>query len=237
MNKLSENIIAHNSLVELENNLSYTFKNKQLLKEALQHSSYVNEHPEMSLKNNERLEFLGDAVLNLVVGHLLMNYFQDMQEGYLSRMRATLVNEIRLAEVARKIDLPPHLLLGKGELHTNGREKSSILADTLEAIIAAIYLDDGFETSFQIVELHFSEFLKKVRSQDYKSELQEYVQGSLKLIPCYKVIHELGPDHKKTFKVELKIGDTLTTQGDGTSKKSAEQDAAEKALESLKKQP
>jgi hypothetical protein len=217
----------------LEKKLNYTFNDVALLQKALQHRSYVNEQSNNNLEDNERLEFLGDAVLNLVIGDLLMNQFPEVNEGDLSRMRATIVNEKQLAVVARQLDLQPHLLLGKGEIHTNGREKQSILADTVEAIIAAVYLDGSFDKAFQFIRNHFSKSLTRIRNNDYKSKLQELVQGIYKETPSYKVIQEVGPDHKKLFKVELVIDNVITTHGSGKSKKIAEQDAAKDAYESL----
>jgi hypothetical protein len=218
----------------LEKKLNYQFNNKELLRNALQHRSYVNEKSHAGLLDNERLEFLGDAVLNLVIGDLLMKQFPDVNEGDLSRMRATLVNESQLAVVARNLDLQPHLLLGKGEIHTNGREKQSILGDTVEAIIAAVYLDGGFEKGFEFVSFLFSKWLTQISNNDYKSKLQEHVQGVYKETPVYHVIEEAGPDHKKFFKVELVVGSIITSQGSGKSKKIAEQDAARIAYNQLK---
>ncbi|KPA18471.1 Ribonuclease III, bacterial [Candidatus Magnetomorum sp. HK-1] len=217
----------------LEKKLRYNFKDISLLQKSLQHRSYVNEQPDSQLEDNERMEFLGDAVLNLTVGDLLMKQFPEVNEGDLSRMRATIVNEKQLAEVARKLDLQPHLLLGKGEIHTNGREKQSILADTVEAIIAAVYLDGSFEKAYEFIENHFSKLLTRIRNNDYKSKLQEFVQGIYKETPTYKVIQEVGPDHKKFFKVELVIKNVINTHGSGKSKKIAEQDAAKEAYELL----
>jgi len=218
---------------ELEKKLNYTFRNEDHIQEALQHSSYVNENPDITIKDNERYEFLGDAVLNLVIGHLLMIQFPDVNEGDLSRMRAMIVNEKQLAMITRKLSLQEHLLLGKGEIQTKGHEKQSILADTLEAIIAAVYMDGGFEQAFKFIHHHFSFVLKQARIQDYKSELQEFAQGELKEIPVYKVIDEVGPDHRKIFIVELKIGE-LVSRGSGKSKKNAEQEAARLALIAFK---
>jgi ribonuclease-3 len=207
-----------------------------ILEEACRHSSYVNEQSLPGMRNNERLEFLGDAVLNLVVGHLLMQRFQDLPEGNLSRMRAGLVNEIQLAELAKKLHLGDYLLLGKGELQTHGRDKESILADTFEAVIAAIYLDGGFHAAFKFISAHFSKQIQSaeppVLSFDYKSKLQEIVQETHKITPVYKVIEESGPDHDKTFVVQIQI-DNVKAKGVGKSKKRAEQDAARSALEML----
>ena len=222
-------------LTVLENKLNYKFDDISLLQNALQHRSYVNEKNHLGLKDNERLEFLGDAVLNLVIGDLLMQHFPDVNEGDLSRMRATLVNESQLAVVARHLDLQPHLLLGNGEIHTNGREKQSILGDTVEAIIAAVYLDGGFEKGFEFVSFLFSNMLTQISNNDYKSKFQEYVQGIYKETPSYNVIQEAGPDHQKFFKVELVVENIITAQGSGKSKKIAEQNAARAAYVQLKK--
>jgi ribonuclease III len=225
-------------LSELEKTLQYIFKNRPYLEESLQHSSYVNEQAGSGLYDNERLEFLGDAVINLVVGHLLMKQFPDLQEGELSRMRAHLVNETQLAEVARDMDLGSHIRLGKGELQSEGQKKPSILADTLEALVAAVYLDGGFDAAFRIIASGFSGRIHRngdvMQNHDYKSQLQELVQTTQKNLPIYTVIREEGPDHDKTFQIGLKVGD-LVTHGTGKSKKSAEQAAAEKGLELLKR--
>ena len=224
------------ALDEFMKNLLYEFNNKNLLYEALSHSSFVNEQALTDMKDNERLEFLGDAVINLIIGHVLMKQYPDLKEGDLSRMRANLVNESRLAAIANTIDLGPYIQLGRGEIQTKGREKKSILADTLEAVIAAVYLDGGFDAAFKIIECHFKAHLSSIAAPtanlDYKSKVQEIVQGTQKVIPAYKVIHESGPDHDKTFCVQLTISE-IQTEGIGKSKKLAEQDAARKALEIL----
>jgi ribonuclease III len=218
---------------ECEKNLSYTFKNKQLLFEALCHSSYVNELPKQQLRDNERLEFLGDAVLNLVVGHLLMVQDPKMKEGDLSRFRAMLVNESQLAAFARNINLGSFLQLGKGETQSDGQNKQSILADTFEAVIAAVYLDGGYISAFELIQHYFQILIETIGAQtiynDYKSRLQELAQGSLKAVPEYAVIRENGPDHDKTFGVEVRVQE-LRADGTGKSKKAAEQEAAKNAL-------
>ena len=228
-------------LSRLELKISYRFKNRELLEEACRHSSFVNEQPEThmsaaALRDNERLEFLGDAVLNLVVGNMLMDGYPELPEGDLSRMRAHLVNESELASVAKEIDLGDFLRLGKGEIQSNGREKKSILADALEAVIAAIYLDGGFEAAFRFVRDRFAERVsgtaRPVSAADYKSRLQEIVQTNHKAMPTYQVIGESGPDHDKTFAVKIMVCD-LEAEGTGKSKKTAEQDAARQALELL----
>jgi ribonuclease III len=224
-------------LSSLENELDYQFKDIGLLREALQHSSYVNEQSDPALQDNERLEFLGDAVLDLVITHILMNHFPQTREGELSRMRAAIVNESQLAAVAQKLNLGQYLLLGKGEALSRGEEKSSILADALEAVIAAVYLDGGLKNAFDVIERQFSRVISQVgerlAAEDFKSRLQELVQIRFKTIPQYTVIAESGPDHDKTFEIRLSIGTFLTTHGTGKSKKAAEQVAAQVAFEEL----
>ncbi len=223
-------------LDRLQKALHYTFRDPHHLREALQHRSYVNENPQTDLKDNETLEFLGDAVLNLVVGHVLMQQHPRMKEGDLSRTRARLVSEVRLAEAARTIDLGRYVRLGKGEAQTGGREKPSILADTLEAVLAAIYLDGGYEAAFDVIasrlDFQFDAAGTAVVDTDYKSRLQEYAQNHMKAMPVYRVVDARGPDHEKVFKVALEL-QGIRVQGAGRSKKTAEQDAARKALQTL----
>ena len=223
--------------LNIEQKLGYQFHSRELLDEALRHSSYVNEQSNSALRDNERFEFLGDAVLNLIVGHILMDRYPHLKEGDLSRTRANLVNETHLAIMARSIDLGAGLQLGKGEIQTNGMEKNSILAGAFEALMAAVYLDGGFKVAFKIIEKNFVPFLDQIHaavdSYDYKSRLQERVQEKHAEIPHYKVFREDGPDHDKTFWVSVKVFD-IETEGKGKSKKMAEQDAARKALEKLK---
>jgi ribonuclease III len=224
-------------LTPLEDALGYHFKDSDLLRQAMQHSSYVNEQRELALDDNERLEFLGDAVLDLVITHILMDHFPETHEGDLSRMRATIVNESQLADVAQRLNLGNYLLLGKGEALSHGQEKSSILADALEAVFAAVYLDGGHQAACEVIERLFSGIVsqmgERLGEEDFKSPLQELVQVRFKTIPDYRVIGESGPDHDKTFEVRLSIGDALTTQGIGKSKKAAEQAAAKVALAKL----
>jgi ribonuclease III len=223
----------------VEKYLQYEFSNKELLREALRHSSYVNELAHENLQDNERLEFLGDAVLNLIVGHILMRRYPDVKEGELSRRRANLVNESQLAAMARSFELGAYIQLGKGEIQTEGREKNSILADTFEALVAAIYLDGGFDAAFTFIETNFLPLMDRLHSTannyDYKSQLQEKVQVGHGAMPDYHIIREDGPDHDKTFWVELKVLD-IETQGSGKNKKAAEQEAARKALEILEEE-
>ena len=223
----------------IEQHFQYEFRNKNILQEALRHSSYVNELATQDLQDNERFEFLGDAVLNLIVGHLLMRRYPDAKEGELSRSRAYLVNESQLARMARSFKLGAYIQLGKGEMQTHGREKSSILADTYEALVAAIYLDGGFDAAYKIIETNFLPLIEHMQAaasnHDYKSQLQEWVQVGHGSMPDYRIIREDGPDHDKTFRVGLKVLG-IETEGNGKSKKVAEQEAAKKALEILKEE-
>lgn len=238
MSGVGENKMDQIDLSEFEQKFLYKFNNINILEEALRHSSFVNEQLGTDMKDNERLEFLGDAVLGLVVGHILMQRYPDMNEGDLSRMRAMLVNEPQLATIAHKIELGRYIKLGKGEIQTNGKEKKSILADTFEAVIAAVYLDGGFDAVFKIISAHFSSLFHLVSAlaadHDYKSRIQELVQETHNAVPVYRVISASGPDHDKTFRVQLKVYE-LVVEGIGKSKKAAEQDAARKALEILTK--
>ncbi|MFZ0244012.1 MAG: ribonuclease III [Desulfobacterales bacterium] len=224
-------------LNEFMQKLGYLFTDEALISEAFRHSSYVNEQADGNLRDNECLEFLGDAVLNLVVGYLLMQRYPQVKEGDLSRMRAALVNESQLADIARRIDLGAHILLGKGESLSNGQEKNSILADTFEALVAAIFLDGGFDAAYQVIDNHMARYLEEIQGidsgQDFKSQLQELVQVNRQPMPAYDVIGENGPDHDKTFCVRLQVLE-LTTEGRGKSKKQAEQDAARRALMRLR---
>ena len=220
-----------------ERALGLDFHDESLLQRALTHRSYLNENPDYPYEDNERLEFLGDAVLDVVITHILMRDFPESREGDLSRMRATIVKESQLAMVAQRLNLGQHLLLGRGEASSNGQEKTSILADALEAVIAAVYLDGGLQAVFDVIERQFSEILPEAgqtpAAEDFKSRLQELVQARFKTIPHYKVMAENGPDHDKTFEVRLSIGSLVTSQGTGKSKKAAEQAAARIALQEL----
>jgi len=217
----------------LEKDLGYVFDNREFLEHALRHSSFVNEIPDKTAQDNERLEFLGDSVLSLIISHLLVNRFPDLSEGDLSKIRSNLVNESQLSGIARKIHVGTFLRLGRGELQSGGRDKNSILADGVEALLAAVYLDGGFHRAFDVVKRHFSDLIDSLaifeENHDYKSRVQEIVQATGQSSPLYRIIREIGPDHDKTFEAELIIGD-VTFQGIGKSKKSAEQAAAQKAV-------
>jgi ribonuclease III len=231
-------------MLALEERLGYSFQDRDLLVCALTHPSFAHEQVQSRDNNNhehdtkishyERLEFLGDAVLDLVISHLLMEKFEDILEGELSRMRASLVNYERLGELAKNLKLGKVMLLGKGELASDGHKKPSILAAVYEAVVGAIYLDGGFEAAFSAVSGHYEKILKKSGREsyvlDYKSRLQEQIQSLYKKTPAYRVIDEKGPQHKKTFEVELKLGAKVLGRGKGKSKKEAEQQAAKQAL-------
>lgn len=222
------------SLYKLSEKLGYAFKQPELLAEALRHSSYVNELSHLGLRDNERFEFLGDAVLDLAIGHILMELFQDATEGDLSKYRARIVNERELCQVARELELGDYLLLGKGEELSHGREKPSILADTMEAVLGAIYLDAGFAMTKEIVQSFFLPILEKIDSrkvvEDFKSLLQEYCQEIYKSRPQYLLVKEIGPAHDRTFRIELHLNGKTLAEGEGKSKKEAEQKAAKEAF-------
>ncbi len=218
--------------LDLEQRLGYVFTDKHLLSTALRHSSFVNENAESGYEDNERLEFLGDAVLSGIVSRLLMDRYPRLHEGELSRLRSNLVNKVQLAGLARQLDLGAFLLLGKGELQSFGRRKESILADAFEALVAAVYLDGGFDRAFEVIGRLFIPLLAPDMPEkhfDYKSRLQEQVQAMRQPPPEYVIIAETGPDHHKTFEVELTAAG-IRTHGKGPSKKVAEQNAAEKAI-------
>jgi ribonuclease III len=220
---------------DFQRRICYTFKNAELLDQALTHKSYANET--RTAAHNERFEFLGDAVLNLVISEYLMTACPDSTEGDLSRLRASIVNEPSIAEVARTIGIGAYLLLGKGESLTGGREKNSLLANSVEALIAAIYLDAGVGKAESFILRFFNNRLDMAcalrTTHDYKTELQELCQGLMKHLPEYRIVSETGPDHQKVFEVETRIKDVVYGRGSGKSKKEAEQHAAKEALKTI----
>ncbi|MCP6720444.1 MAG: ribonuclease III [Patescibacteria group bacterium] len=223
---------------KLEQKLGIQFKDKNLLKEALTHRSYLNEYPGASVSHNERLEYLGDAVLELITTEHLFRTYPDYQEGRLTSLRAALVNYQMLSRVAREIDLENYLLLSRGESKDVGRARDAILANALEALIGAFYIDQGYESTRalikEIVLKHLGEVIEQELYRDPKSTLQEVVQQKLKITPTYKVLKEQGPDHKREFLVGVFFGDELKAQGPGASKQEAELEAAKAALAALK---
>jgi ribonuclease-3 len=225
-------------LMALSRRLGCRFKDISLLHLALCHSSFTFERPEAG-PSNEQLEFLGDAVLALSVSHLIMETFPQAPEGELSRRRAALVNARQLAEVARRLDLGACLLLGRGEKRQAGHEKPSLLADALEAVLAAAYLDGGFAKAQRLVRRWFAPILAQqgpLTWQDPKTALQELTQASHKQSPTYHLLEESGPSHARHFRVELRLGTEALAQGEGSSKKKAEQLAAARALERLREE-
>lgn len=218
---------------ELENNIGYTFKNKTLLKNALTHSSYANEKKGEAVCN-ERLEFLGDSVLSIIVSDYIYKNFPNLPEGQLTRLRASLVCEKTLCAFSKELGIGDYLLLGKGEKANHGNERASILADAFEAILAAIYLDGGFEPAKKHVLRFVKEELSHMEHEafkDYKTELQEIIQRNPEEQLSYVLIGESGPDHDKTFTVEVHLNSNVIGTGSGRNKKNAEQAAARKALE------
>ena len=222
-------------LMKLEQGLGYTFRNKALLENALTHSSYANENRERHLPDNERLEFLGDSILGFVVAEYLYRNFPDKPEGELTRIRADLVCERNLAEAAATVELGSYLLLGHGEEHGGGRKRDSIVSDAMESVIAASFMDGGFAAAKEIIDrLILSNIPKgRPRNFDYKTAFQELVQRKKDQQIHYELTGESGPDHDKHFEVEVLLNGKAVGHGVGSSKKRAEQAAAEAAIEAL----
>ena len=220
---------------DLENAIGYRFDNISLLQNALAHSSYANERWHNSLMSNERLEFLGDSVLGMLVAEHLYRNFPDRPEGELTRMRADMVCETSLAVIADRIGLGSHLLLGHGEEQGGGRNRASILADAVESVIAACFLDGGMDAAKAFVDRFVLSNVpvKQMTNKDYKTALQELVQQKKNQLLTYDLVGESGPDHNKQFWVQVSLNGEPVGQGEGSSKKRAEQDAARAALESL----
>ncbi len=220
----------------LQKQIGYTFRDISLLNKALTHKSYVNENSQ-PLKDNERFEFLGDSVLDLIVSGYMIKAFPNFSEGTLSKIRAAVVNESCLTELARQIDLGKYLLLGKGEESSGGREKNSLLANAYEALAGAVYFDSDLETALNIylpvLEKEIAKYAETARFRDHKSELQEYTQTHFNGIPNYKIVNEKGPAHAKEFEVVVLVQEIIRGRGNGKSKKEAEQAAAQSALKSF----
>lgn len=218
----------------LEKRLQYTFRDRTLLSEALNHSSYANEHRSASVSSNERLEFLGDSVLGFVTAEFLFKTYGKLPEGDLTRIRAALVCEQSLYEVARVLELGQYLKLGKGEEAGGGRERQSILADATEAVFAAVYLDGGIEKARELIHrVLLSHVPAAEERRDYKTTLQEIIQRKSGQVLTYHMVGESGPDHNKTFQFEVRLNDEPIGRGSGHSKKEAEQDAARSALDGM----
>ena len=220
---------------DLEAAIGYQFHNISLLQNALTHSSYANERWHNSLLSNERLEFLGDSILGMLVAEYLFRTFPDRPEGELTRMRADMVCEKTLAAVANSIHLGDHLLLGHGEEQGGGRSRNSILADAMESVIAACFLDGGMEAALRFIKrfILVEVPVTKLHNADYKTQLQELVQQKRNQVLSYTLAGETGPDHDKQFEVEVSLNGKVVGRGRGSSKKRAEQDSARAAIENL----
>lgn len=220
---------------KLEKKINVVFKNKDFLREALTHRSYLNENPKWGVSHNERLEFLGDAVLELASTEALFNRFPELPEGDLTSIRAALVNYQMLAITAKEIELDNFILLSRGEAKDTGKAREVILANAFEALLGAIYLDSGYAISKNFVEKfvmnHLEEVMKNKLYKDPKSLFQEIIQEKMKITPNYEVLSEKGPDHAKIFTVGVYCDDKLMAQGEGLSKQEAEVEAARSALQ------
>lgn len=223
------------NLSNRQTSLSDLFNNKELFDLALTHRSWVNEHKNIR-KSNERLEFLGDAVLEFIVSREIYKAFPEEEEGYLTALRANLVNTVSLAEIAKKLELGEVIYLSKGEEETGGRTNSSLLADTVEAIIGALFIDQGISKAEEFIHDNLLKDLderSKLPLKDSKSLLQEYVQSKSLPTPKYRVISETGPDHNKNFVIEAVISEKAWGRGEGKSKAAAQQEAAKVALDMI----
>lgn len=223
---------------EFEEKINIRFNNPDILEQAFIHRSYLNENRTVKKEHNERLEFLGDAVLELVITHYLFEKFPDRQEGEMTSYRSALVNAVTLAQVATKLEVNEYLLLSKGEAKDVGRARNYILADTLEAIIGAIYIDQGYDASKRFIYAHITPLTDEIVAKglwiDAKSKFQEIAQEKTGITPAYKTVKEAGPDHDKQFTVAVYVGDDEIAKGTGKSKQEAEQEAARSALRDSK---
>ena len=225
-----------NALIPLQGLLCYQFKDLELLNKSLTHKSYSNEVL-LSLKNNERLEFLGDSVLDLIVANYMFLTYQDLPEGSLSKIRAAVVNESSLAGLAKNLELGSYILLGKGESFSGGRQKASILANAYEALVGALFCDSDYRKTVDVFLPQLVEKIDEHRGAciptDFKSHLQEYTQNRFSCVPLYEVVGEVGPGHDKRFDIKVKIRSQVLGFGKGRTKKEAEQNAAKEALSSF----
>ncbi|RME58946.1 ribonuclease III [Candidatus Parcubacteria bacterium] len=223
-------------LQDIESKIGSTFRNKDLLREALTHRSYLNESKQWRIPHNERLEYLGDAVLELVVSEMLFHQFPSFPEGKLTLLRSALVNYQTLAETAKEVGIHSYVLMSKGEMKEKGKAHDTIFANALEALIGAIYLDQGFEAARSFIAKFImpktQRILEEKSYKDPKSELQEKTQAELKITPTYQVLKESGPAHRKVFHVGVYLGHEMIGDGWGNSKQEAETEAARKALQS-----
>lgn len=228
-----------NKMNSIKEKLGIEFKDEELLKTALTHRSFLNENRGMELKNNERLEFLGDAVLELIVSYRLFSTYPNRAEGELTGIRSALVKTESLAEQSRKLNIGDFLLMSKGEEDSGGRDKDYLLANAYEAILGAIYIDKGFEECKDFVERTILKQLDLIVENqlfiDPKTKVQELIQAKYRVTPTYEIVEEKGPDHEKLFTVVLKIGEKFSCKGHGPSKQKAEEEAAAKAIEKIEK--
>ena len=221
--------------------LGFIFNDTKLLQGALAHRSYANEHPDRAygLANSERLEFLGDSVINYLAADILYRHFPDRSEGELTKLRAALIKTSTLATFAREFDLGSYILMGKGEAASGARDRDTMLADTFEAMLAAIYLDRGLETAREFITPLFEQQIARivaglpVNADDYKSQLLTFVQGHFNITPLYRIVAVEGPEHRREFTAEVYRGEDLIGSGRGSSKQQAEQEAARAALAAL----
>ena len=233
----SADVSTHDNLKELEKKISYIFKNKDLLLNALKHRSFISQSTQNRNNSNERLEFLGDSALNFIVVKYLYNSYPDLDEGELSKMKSVLVSGENLSSIARNIKLGDHILLGEFEEKSGGKDKASILEDTFEAVIGAVYLDSGIHKVEKVVSTlildDIDKALDNASTKNYKSELLELVQSKGLEPPTYEIIDEEGPEHEKTFTVKAIVAGEEIARGSSSSKKRAEQEASKIALENL----
>ena len=243
--EVSREVLLREAHEALEAALGYRFTDRGLLEQALTHRSRAHEDPSGEGEDNERLEFLGDAVLGLVVADRLVRDFPERDEGWTSKVKARLVSEPTLARLGEQVGLGDYLLLGRGEEKTGGRRKQSLIADTFEAVVAAIYLDGGLGAATSFIHARLQGALDELRANgavaeapaDWKSTLQEWLQARGRPLPAYRLAAEAGPDHRKTFTVDVSVGDESIARGMGRSKKEAEQKAARRALADLASGP
>ncbi|MFA5368013.1 MAG: ribonuclease III [Dehalococcoidia bacterium] len=223
-------------ITELEKTLHISFREPILLQQALVHRSYLNENPDFELQSNERLEFLGDAMLSVVVAEKLYKDYPDLPEGDMTKLRSALVRGETLARISQRLNLAGYLYLGRGEESGGGRARQSILADALEAIIGAVFIDQGFDACRELIlRLYEGEMEKAVDpglNADFKSRLQELMQSRRREVPEYRVVSAEGPDHDREFVIEVLVGGSVMGRGKGKSKREAEKEAARAALES-----
>ena len=225
---------------KIQKALAINFNETKLLTQSLIHRSYLNENPKCNLASNERMEFLGDAILSFIISELLYLEFPQYDEGDLTNLRSRIVRTASLAEIARKLGLGNYLIMGRGEEESGGRKKPSLLANSLEALIGAIYLDQGIEITRLFIKKEFSPLMRKLmkepKAKDYKSTLQEKLQAKAKQAPFYKTLKIAGPPHARTFTIGVYLRNRLLARGEGVTKQKGEEQAAKVALENLKRE-